>query len=271
MIYKTSSVEYYLDVDPDIKNDTIPVVLLHGFTGSNQVWKPFCQHLPCPCISIDIPGHGQSRFIENIESYSIDEFCDDLHEILQKLNIQSINLVGYSMGGRLALIFANRYPECVQSLILESATPGYENVDDRKKRLMDDMALAEKIRTDFQGFLSYWDKKFLFRNHKQRNPQEYEILTDIRKNCETWQLSKALEYFSPGNQDNLWPHLAEFSFPIMIIAGEEDNKFSQIANRMWKCLRHSSVHVIPSCGHTVHLEEPVTFRNILTDWLKLNC
>jgi len=227
--------------------------------------------LSCPVITLDLPGHGKSPFRHGVKTYSMISWCKDFKWILDTIGIKKINLAGYSMGGRLAMMFACYYPEYIRSMVVESATPGIENLPDRSRRLTDDRILAENIRNDFLQFLNLWDKKFIFKNQKSKNPEEYNTLIEIRKNSDPFQLSLALEFFSQGNQENLWDRIEDFLFPCMIIAGENDSKFTRIAIRMGKLIRHSSLHIIPGSGHTVHLEEPEIFCKILDDWLEINC
>src|SRR5699024_1507643 len=89
--------------------------------------------------------------------------CDDLKEIFTQLGLTSINLLGYSMGGRTALSFAMFYPEMIQSLILESSSPGLKNATDRVKRMKHDEKLASRIeRKGVEAFVDFWEDIPLF-------------------------------------------------------------------------------------------------------------
>ena len=92
------------------KSKEIPTLFLHGFLGSNNSWDQILQLLNKYSITLDITGHKKNSFHEKDIDYSIDNWCFDLKKRLDKESIQLINLCGYSMGGRLAISFAKRYP-----------------------------------------------------------------------------------------------------------------------------------------------------------------
>src|SRR3990167_2420505 len=84
----------------------VPLVFLHGFLGSSRDWEPVCSYLPpCQCIGIDLPGHGDSPFVETFNF---------------PIPTPQFHLIGYSMGGRLAMQYALRYPERIASLLIVS-------------------------------------------------------------------------------------------------------------------------------------------------------
>src|SRR5699024_8696333 len=98
-----------------------PIVLLHGFTGSSATWTYFVEQWKNDfhVITLDLSGHGKTHARE---SKTMESFSRDFNELLSLLNIEKAHLVGYSMGGRTALSFAQYYPEKIESLVLESAS-----------------------------------------------------------------------------------------------------------------------------------------------------
>ena len=103
-----------------------PLVLLHGFTGDSKTWKPFLQNGEKVerLIAIDIIGHGQSDSPKDSKRYEMLSVAKDIKQILEILKIEKTDILGYSMGGRLALSFAIQYPLFVRKLVLESSSPG---------------------------------------------------------------------------------------------------------------------------------------------------
>ncbi|ENH97119.1 alpha/beta hydrolase [Gracilibacillus halophilus YIM-C55.5] len=144
-----------------------PVLFLHGFTGSTKTWHFLLDQQPkdVQFIFIDLPGHGQTKISQPV---SIKECCRDIASILQKLMISSVHVIGYSMGGRVALSFASWFPSWTRSLILESASPGIESVEERKHRAQQDQSLADFIRQHtLVEFVDYWENIPLFQSQKQ--------------------------------------------------------------------------------------------------------
>src|SRR5262245_56197632 len=103
-----------------------PLVLLHGFTGSGATWRPhveaYADHFTV--ITVDILGHGESESPASPDRYAMEYTAEDLIAIFDHLQLDRVHLMGYSMGGRVALHMAIRHPARIASVILESASPG---------------------------------------------------------------------------------------------------------------------------------------------------
>ena len=121
------------------------VVWLHGFTGSSSTWEEVISYLPSSVemLTIDLIGHGQSDKPNDPACYFVEEQIEDLHTLFKQLEWSNFTLIGYSMGGRLALAYAAKYP--VDTLILESSSPGLADKAERQKRKLSDEVLAERI------------------------------------------------------------------------------------------------------------------------------
>ena len=116
MYIKNNKTKIFLSKDRVL--DDTPILFLHGFTGSSEIWKEIRKEINYPTIAIDIPGHGKSTFLNPNDEYDYKDFRAELYLCLSKLNLKKIHLFGYSMGGRLAISFAQRYPELIETLIL---------------------------------------------------------------------------------------------------------------------------------------------------------
>ena len=104
-----------------------PVILfIHGFLGSHKNWYSVIAPLTSEysCLLVDLPGHGRSPIQEPIQQYSIPQVAAALAKLLEQLQISSCSVVGYSLGGRIALHLALFHQETVKHLILESCSPG---------------------------------------------------------------------------------------------------------------------------------------------------
>jgi 2-succinyl-6-hydroxy-2,4-cyclohexadiene-1-carboxylate synthase len=142
------------------------LVLLHGFTGSaaswDTVWDDFAQS-GMRIVALDMLGHGQSDAPDDPQRYSMEHCQADIIGVLQTLGIQQGEaiLLGYSMGGRIALYCA--FSGYFRALILESASAGLANPVERGKRRVRDRALADHIeREGIETFVNEWEELPLF-------------------------------------------------------------------------------------------------------------
>ena len=124
-----------------------PLLLLHGFTGSMETWRSFIPSWSeqFQVILVDIVGHGKTESPEDVTHYDIRNAALQMKELLDYLHIEKAHILGYSMGGRLAITMACLYPEYVRSLLLENCTAGLESEDERKERCEKDERLAQKL------------------------------------------------------------------------------------------------------------------------------
>src|SRR3990172_2989612 len=143
----------------------LPLVLLHGFTGSIASWKP---HIPIfekrfQTIAVDLLGHGSSDSPADPMRYRMERCVEDLISIFEPLGLEQVGLLGYSMGGRVALHVAAAHPDRVRALVLESASPGLAGPFERQARVTSDEALADSIERDgLEAFVNRWEQSLLF-------------------------------------------------------------------------------------------------------------
>src|SRR5215218_551890 len=140
------------------------VLFLHGFMGSSVDWQDVAAAIGdrAFCITPDLPGHGASLGLTP-ESYSIDGIARAAIHVLDRLEGERPVVAGYSMGGRLALYLALRFPERCAGLFLESASPGLESAGERAARRAADESKAGRLESgNFELFLEDWYHQPLF-------------------------------------------------------------------------------------------------------------
>ena len=245
------------------KKSPIPTIFFHGFTGSHRSWDEIVDKLNLTTITLDLPGHGKSTF-NNLESdYSINDWCEDFNEILNSLNIDKVNLCGYSMGGRLATSFAAKYPEKINKLILESTSCGIEDEKGREGRFQEDMGLCSLIEKDSPKFVQKWENSPLFSKQKDRNREAFLKQQKEHLSHNPKQLSKALRSFSQGMMKFHKDSFAEFKFPITVINGSEDLKYIKAGKLFCNINQNANQYVLDNSGHNVHLENPSEYIDCL--------
>jgi 2-succinyl-6-hydroxy-2,4-cyclohexadiene-1-carboxylate synthase len=245
------------------------IMFLHGFTGSCGDWSFLFDKLEkryAP-VAIDLPGHGESSSPGNINPYLEESIVEMISEVTDKLKISSLVMCGYSMGGRAALSFAARYPNILDGLILESTSPGIREEEQRLRRIEDDNKLANRIEAEgIYNFIDEWYNQPLFKSIRV-NAQLYRKLIEGKKNNNPIGLANSLRGFSTGKMNSHWEDLAKLKFPVLLITGENDTKFSKINDDMLKLFPNAEHLSVQSAGHNVHLENEREFIIFLNSFL----
>jgi 2-succinyl-6-hydroxy-2,4-cyclohexadiene-1-carboxylate synthase len=244
-----------------------PILFLHGFMSHGGVWRPVMDQLPdnMYSVALDLPGHGKTA--ADLSKLDFDNLADAIISFVNESFSGQTILCGYSMGGRIALYTALKYPDRFSMLILESTTPGIENRGDREKRLNEDRAKADKLRkSDIRTYLSDWYKLPVF-SSLAKKPDLVEKLIQKKSGNEPAALAEVILRLSSGIQPSLWDKLEKWDKPALIIAGELDTKFCDIAQQMAPHFSDVKLKIIPEAGHIVHLENHKAFMAALNFFL----
>lgn len=232
-----------------------PVVLLHGFTGTKSTWSTVIEKLKFDFqfITIDLPGHGETI---TPSPRDMKACCADLAELFKHLDLSCFHLLGYSLGGRTALSFALFYPEMIDSLILESASPGLKSADERMRRRQADEKLAQNIETmGLVSFVNDWENIPLFASQKKLPTEQRQIIRRERLMQSERGLAQSLRMMGTGSQPSWWDKLRYFSKPVLLVVGEKDHKFIKINQEIAENLPHAELKIIKEAGHAVHIEQ----------------
>lgn len=244
------------------------LVFLHGFLGRKENWLPITSALTSNyyCILVDLPGHGQ-HIIPPKEPLGFSAAVSSLRQTLDYHNLERPTLVGYSLGGRIALQFAHQCPERVQRLVLESASPGLPLPEDRLARVtQDDRLAAELHNASLQDFLPRWYAQPLFASLANRPALLAQLMRENSDN-QPHQLARALTGFSPGRMQPLWDFLPNLEMPCLLLAGALDPKYAETLRQAALSLPRAQLHIAPNAGHNIHAEQPEWFVQKLADFL----
>lgn len=248
-----------------------PLVLLHGFTGSTRSWADLTDALSSrmDIIAVDLLGHGQTASPEAAHRYAIENAAQDVVAIVKQLGIDRFSLLGYSMGGRLALFLAHRYPETIKALVLESASPGIADSAERERRRQWDYALAESIEQDgVEKFIDGWEQLPIFASQHAVARQRRVSLREQRlQNCALG-LANSLRGMGTGSQPSLWESLPAVSIPTLLLCGDLDQKYVRINKQMAGSIRGSELQVVTGAGHNIHFERPHRFYAAVSTFLR---
>ncbi|MFV0525036.1 MAG: alpha/beta fold hydrolase [Acidimicrobiales bacterium] len=239
------------------------LALAHGFTQNARCWGLLAPDLATDheVVAVDLPGHGRtSPEVDDVD-------LDTAARLLVETTGRTV-LVGYSMGGRIALHAALAHPGSVDAVVLVGATGGIDDDADRAARQRDDEALADRLeRIGMAAFLDRWLANPLFAG---LTPEAAAVEDRLTNRVEG--LAATLRHRGTGRQRPLWPELGRVEVPALIIAGSDDAKFVALGERLVASLPRASLAVLPGT-HAVHLRSPSataerirTFVDELSDW-----
>ncbi|OZT77800.1 2-succinyl-6-hydroxy-2,4-cyclohexadiene-1-carboxylate synthase [Salinicoccus roseus] len=243
------------------------LLLLHGFlsdmTSMDGVAGELSSHYNI--LAVDLPGFGgtPSAGID----YGMEDIAEGLRELLASLDLDQVDVLGYSMGGRAALSFIANHPECVGRAVLESTSPGIASENEREKRRSVDAARAAHINEDFKGFIAGWEDMGLFSSQQALSEKVREQQRLNRLSQEPEEAADSLVKYGTGVQPSYWEALRRIDCPVLLLAGKRDEKFVGINSRMSELLPDARLEIIDGAGHNIHMEAPQKFVTIVLDFL----
>jgi 2-succinyl-6-hydroxy-2,4-cyclohexadiene-1-carboxylate synthase len=206
-------------------------------------------------LAIDLPGHGGSAQIRGDLTQSA--------AMVASAIIPSI-VIGYSLGGRIALHLALAFPELVERLVLIGATGGIDDEDERAQRQAADDALADRLEDiGIDAFLDEWLTQPLFAS---LTPEQ--SMRERRSRNSATGLASSLRLCGTGTQTPLWERLDTLTMPVLVLAGSNDEKFTQLGQRLVASIgNNASFESVAGAGHSAHLENPTATSAAITEWL----
>jgi 2-succinyl-6-hydroxy-2,4-cyclohexadiene-1-carboxylate synthase len=243
------------------------LLCLHGFTGSAHTWTPFGRAFGRRfwLALADLPGHGRADAPADPAAYALPQTAERLAEIAARLAAgRPLHVLGYSMGGRVALHLALARPDLVASLALEGASPGIEDRAERAARRASDEALARLIETEgLDAFVDRWQDQPLFAGQRAMSARRRERLRRERLGQDPVGLAMSLRGAGAGRQENLWPRLGGLGMPVLYVAGALDGRYRAIGERLSESVPDGRLALVGRAGHATHLERPTAFLRAL--------
>lgn len=241
------------------------LVLLHGFLGDKQDWQALMpslsQHFYCICL--DLPGHGNSPSI-TLDKPGFIQVSQLIEHTLAALNVSRFHLVGYSLGGRIALHIVQLIPDKILSVTLESCHYGLDCQDLRNERLQHDKQWNERLQNlTMTEFLTLWYRQGVFADLTYDTRSQ---LIKRRANNTAAGLRSIYLATSLGQQQDLsnLPNQSVSNWHYFV--GKEDKKFTHLAQR-WRHKAPITLHYFENAGHNIHLTSSQAFCDTLTQHL----
>jgi 2-succinyl-6-hydroxy-2,4-cyclohexadiene-1-carboxylate synthase len=237
------------------------LVLVHGFTQTRRCWGPVADDLARDheVVRVDAPGHGRSSEVRAGLRGGGRLIADQGGEA---------TYVGYSMGGRHLLHLALANPELVRGLVLLGATAGIDDPVARAERVAADERTAARLReVGLLDFLQEWVAQPMFAGV----PAQRQFLVE-RMESTVDGLEASLLQAGAGAQDPSWDRLHRLEMPVLVVAGELDDKYVRLGRRLRTAIGDNATFAtVVGAGHAAHLEQPEAFLAVLRPWLEAHC
>lgn len=222
------------------------VVFAHGFTQTSQSWRPIAEHLAAlgyETLIVDMPGHGGSAHVR----------ADlRLGAGLLTSTAGRGTYVGYSMGGRFCLHAALMFPNLVRRLALIGAHPGIDDDDERaRRRTADDDLATHMAEIGIEAFVDEWTAQPLFGGMEISASDRADRLRNTVEG-----LTNSLRLAGTGTQLPIWHRLRELMMPVMVMAGERDEKYTAIGQQIAEAVNDGTFVPIAGAAHAAHIDRP---------------
>lgn len=257
-IYKNNlSISYK---DEGINNDNV-IVLIHGFLETSETWKNFAKELSekYRVISIDLPGHGNSSL--HNKPYTMCKYAEAIMNVVDNEYIEKVFLIGHSMGGYVALAFAENYPEKLTGLSLFHSAPFADNEDKKKLRLE---AVHRINNGDKNEMCSVHSKSVFANSNLEFFSEEIKIGEAIaKKQSSEGIIASILTMMNRNDRANV---LKNLNVPFLYIIGKHDNYIPmQILDKI-EMPKKFKVEVLENSGHMGMIEEKEKSLKIINDF-----
>jgi 2-succinyl-6-hydroxy-2,4-cyclohexadiene-1-carboxylate synthase len=240
-----------------------PLVMLHGFTQTSRLWGPFGDALAegHTLVGIDLPGHAGSDSVRADLPATAALVCEAVGTTIGKV---PCDVLGYSLGARVALHVATLTDLAVNRMVLIGTTGGIADPDDRRRRREADEEVANALEKsgDVDGFITRWVQGPMFAGLAGAAQVE-----ERRRNSASG-LASSLRLCGTGTQESLWDVFPTLDVAILALAGTDDARFAAHALHLARSAPHAVASLVPGGGHAVHLAQPAPVARIVDHWLK---
>lgn len=238
-----------------------PLVFIHGFPLNRQAWTKQVEGLQATyrVIAPDLRGLGESQGTAGTVAMS--QFAEDIHGLVEHLNLGPIVLIGHSMGGYIALAFAKAYPAALRGLVLVATKAGADFPEVAEGR----RATAEKVRIEgISVVLKAMAPKML--SAKNLDPTMAAAVLEFMGHSKPEGVISALLGMAERPDATAW--LADLRMPTLVVTGLNDILIPPHESEdLTNAIQGSQLKLIPKAGHLVAYEQGEAFNAALRAWL----
>jgi 2-succinyl-6-hydroxy-2,4-cyclohexadiene-1-carboxylate synthase len=229
------------------------VLFIPGFMQRGDAWRPVAELLP---------ERYPSRLLDHAEH----SFEGRMGEIRAAVGAPAPSvLVGYSLGGRLALRAALRSPESLDAVVVVGATAGIEEGPMRAQRVEADEKLASWIEAmPIEDIVGLWERQPLFADQSE---SLVEAQRPGRLSQDPRSLALLLRTAGQGALEPVWHELRTLELPLLAIAGARDEGYTAAAKRLAGAAPNARAAIVEDAGHAAHLQRPEEVAGLIAEFL----
>jgi len=233
------------------------VVLIHGFLGGAGDFDPLRRALPDVAF----------RTVDLVRCAGRDVASLAAEIAADAIGPSTAAVLGYSLGGRIALAMAVSRPERPVRFIAVSAHPGLRDASERETRAAADDRLADELaREGMPSFIDRWYAQPLFA--PLREHAGFPAIRARRLGGDPRPWAELLRGCSPGRTAPTWASLADLGDRLAFVAGDRDGKYRELAAEVGRVAPRAATRVIPGAGHAIHLERPEALAAAIGPFLR---
>ena len=228
------------------------IVALHGFTGSGADFEPLAARLTVPFTAPELLGHGSAPDPAEPRAYRMSA---QAQRVAADLGSGPVILLGYSLGGRVALRLWPLLQDRLIGIVLIGAHPGLTDPVERAERIAADHALAGRIEEQGMAwFVEHWAQHPMIQSQASIPPAIRGPMQERRSRNRPLGLANSLRGAGQGAADPVWEQLKDIPVPCLVLSGERDLKYGQVCTETANAIPRGRHVVIPQAGHCAHLE-----------------
>lgn len=248
-----------------------PILFIHEFGGNHASWEPQLRFFSRRhrCITYAARGYPPSDAPADVESYSQATAVEDALAVLDSLGIAKAHIVGLSMGGFATVHFGLRFPERALSLTVAGAGYGCEKeFEDHFRQVSLDVAegFERQGAAEFSKVYAEGASRVQFQNKDPRGWREFADRLATHSDVGAAMTMRGVQARRPSFYD-LEAGLKQMAVPTLVMVGDEDDHCLQPGIFLKRTIPACGLAVLPKTGHTLNLEEPAWFNELLAEFI----
>jgi len=255
--------------------DAPAIIMLHGLRSNARTWEPLALALAQQwrLIALDQRGRGESDW-DPERNYFADVYVRDLEALVQQLGLRRFVLMGHSMGGANAFLYAARHPENLLGLVIEDMGPGASAGSDGAARIRRDLLATPAYFDTWDAATAFWRRQRPTLSDTALCSRVKHSLTETGDGSIVWRhdaqgIASARLHATPEQLLDLWPLAKSVRAPTLVLRGEHSDFLSaQTAREMAECNPLITCVEIPKVGHNVHDDNLEGFASVLHPFLE---
>jgi len=241
----------------------IPLLYLHGFAGHPSEARDLFADRDSR-VALSLPGHGAW---EPGTACGMTAAIQRVHDRVAAMKQPQVDLVGYSMGARVALSVAVERPSWLRRLVLIGVHPGLEGAEKNERIALDEERASALETLGIEAFMDQWEAQPVLSSQKAVSAPLRGQMKKTRRAHTVAGLAASLREMGTGAMPALWEALPQLTVPVLWVTGSQDSQFEALAKCAHAVTPLSTQVSILGAGHCAHLEQPARFQVVLRRFL----